>query len=73
LGLAIWNDSLFISSLNVMDYSILVGIDEENGTFVVGIIDFLRKYTWDKLLESWVKGTPGEKGKKKHNFQFLIF
>ena len=59
MGISIWNDSLFLSSLNVMDYSILVGIDEENGSLVVGIIDYMRKYTWDKHLESWFKGTPG--------------
>eukprot|EP01125_Pyxidicula_operculata_P012857 TRINITY_DN4241_c0_g1_i2.p1 TRINITY_DN4241_c0_g1~~TRINITY_DN4241_c0_g1_i2.p1 ORF type:complete len:2025 (-),score=383.42 TRINITY_DN4241_c0_g1_i2:34-6108(-) len=57
LGMSVWNDSLFLASLNVMDYSFLVGIDQENGQFVVGIIDYLRRYTWDKQLESWVKKT----------------
>jgi len=57
LGMAVWNDSIFLATLNVMDYSLLVGIDEENGEFVVGIIDYLRKYGWDKQLESWVKKT----------------
>jgi len=57
LGVAIWNDSLFLSSLNVMDYSLLVGVDESSGEYVCGIIDYLRKYTWDKSFESWVKKT----------------
>lgn len=38
-----------------MDYSLLVGIDDVTGELVVGIVDFIRTYTWDKKLESWVK------------------
>jgi 1-phosphatidylinositol-3-phosphate 5-kinase len=38
-----------------MDYSLLVGIDQEKNELVVGIVDFIRTYTWDKKLESWVK------------------
>jgi hypothetical protein len=38
LGMTIWNDTLFLSSLNVMDYSLVVGIDEDNNDLVVGII-----------------------------------
>ncbi|PVU96251.1 hypothetical protein BB561_001296 [Smittium simulii] len=52
---AIWNDTLFLSKMNVMDYSLLVGIDEENDELVVGILDYIRTFTWDKKLESWVK------------------
>ena len=40
-----------------MDYSLLVGMDEERKEFVVGIVDFIRTFTWDKKLESWVKET----------------
>ncbi|ORX50150.1 hypothetical protein DM01DRAFT_1308441 [Hesseltinella vesiculosa] len=49
------NDTLFLSNHNVMDYSLLVGIDEEREELVVGIVDFIRTFTWDKKLESWVK------------------
>ena len=38
-----------------MDYSLLVGVDEEKEELVLGIIDFMRQYTWDKHLETWVK------------------
>lgn len=55
LRASVWNDTLFLSKLNVMDYSLLVGMDQENGELVVGIVDFIRTYTWDKKLESWVK------------------
>lgn len=40
-----------------MDYSLLVGIDEERKELVMGIIDYLRQYTWDKQLETWVKAS----------------
>ncbi|KAJ1952656.1 Mitochondrial distribution and morphology protein 12, partial [Linderina pennispora] len=52
---AIWNDTLFLSKMNVMDYSLLVGFDESSNQLVVGIVDFIRTFTWDKKLESWVK------------------
>src|SRR4051812_28478338 len=66
LQASIYNDSLFLSSLGVMDYSLVVGIDNTNKQvtpltlddivkFIVGIIDFSRQYTLDKQLETWVK------------------
>ncbi|CAM0910696.1 unnamed protein product [Alopecurus aequalis] len=54
---AIWNDTSFLTSVNVMDYSLLVGVDEEKNELVFGIIDYLRQYTWDKQLETWVKSS----------------
>ncbi|KAI4377028.1 hypothetical protein MLD38_014723 [Melastoma candidum] len=52
---AVWNDTAFLASIDVMDYSLLVGVDEERDELVLGIIDFMRQYTWDKHLETWVK------------------
>jgi hypothetical protein len=49
------NDTAFLSAMGIMDYSLLVGIDEENYEVVVGIIDYFRQYTIDKKLESHVK------------------
>jgi len=65
LQASIWNDSLFLSSLGVMDYSLLVGIDTTNKQLFVGIIDYIRKYTWDKQLETLLKssGIVGGRGK----------
>lgn len=40
-----------------MDYSLLVGVDEERHELVLGIIDFMRQYTWDKHLETWAKSS----------------
>ncbi|ERN02155.1 1-phosphatidylinositol-3-phosphate 5-kinase FAB1B [Amborella trichopoda] len=54
---AVWNDTSFLASIYVMDYSLLVGVDEEKHELVVGIIDFMRQYTWDKHLETWVKAS----------------
>ncbi|KAL5715311.1 1-phosphatidylinositol-3-phosphate 5-kinase [Ranunculus cassubicifolius] len=54
---ALWNDTHFLSSINVMDYSLLVGVDTERNELVCGIIDYLRQYTWDKQLETWVKAS----------------
>jgi len=63
LGMTIWNDSYFLSELNVMDYSLIVGVDQDTNQLVIGIIDYIRKYTWDKSLESWVKKSISGKNK----------
>ena len=38
LRASVWNDTLFLSKLNVMDYSLLVGIDEEKRELVIGVV-----------------------------------
>jgi len=57
LDRAVYNDTSFLAKVNVMDYSLLVGVDEMHQELVVGIIDFIRQYTWDKHLETWVKAS----------------
>ncbi|ONK61178.1 uncharacterized protein A4U43_C08F27030 [Asparagus officinalis] len=57
LDRAIWNDTSFLASIDVISYSLLVGVDEDKHELVVGIIDFLRQYTWDKQLETWFKAS----------------
>ena len=52
---AVWRDTAFLARLGVMDYSMLVGL--QGGTLVVGIVDYLRQYTWDKQLETYVKSS----------------
>ena len=37
-----------------MDYSLLVGLDDSN-LLIVGIIDYIRKFTIDKRIESFMK------------------
>jgi len=48
---AVLNDTLFLSLINVVDYSILVGMDDENHQLVVGIIDYMRQYDIVKKME----------------------
>jgi 1-phosphatidylinositol-3-phosphate 5-kinase len=55
LRASLWNDTLFLARQNVMDYSLMVAVDGERKELVVGIIDCIRTYTWDKKLESWIK------------------
>lgn len=47
--LAVDNDTLFLSIVNVVDYSILVGFDDERQELVVGIIDYLRQVSFMKF------------------------
>jgi 1-phosphatidylinositol-3-phosphate 5-kinase len=96
----LYNDSKFLSDINVMDYSLVVGVDNETHELVVGIVgrftplaeflhcsredvllDYIRTYTWDKKLESWVKesaflggggkGEPTIVGPKQYRQRFI--
>lgn len=62
---SLFNDTAFLSEMDVMDYSLVVGLDDASGKLYVGIIDWLRTFTWDKKVENWVKGKSlvGKKGK----------
>ncbi|KAK0734218.1 hypothetical protein B0T26DRAFT_746159 [Lasiosphaeria miniovina] len=55
LRASVWNDTLFLTRQKVMDYSLMIAVDEGRKELVVGIIDCIRTYTWDKRLESWIK------------------
>lgn len=51
---AILRDATFLEKNYVMDYSLLVGLDDNN-LLIVGIIDYIRKFTIDKRVESFLK------------------
>ncbi|KAI9832596.1 MAG: 1-phosphatidylinositol-3-phosphate 5-kinase [Phylliscum demangeonii] len=55
LRASVWNDTLFLARQNVMDYSLMIAVDDRRKELVVGIVDCIRTYTWDKKLESWIK------------------
>ncbi|CAE6447859.1 unnamed protein product, partial [Rhizoctonia solani] len=55
LRTAIWNDTQFLAEANVMDYSMVVGVDNSKNELVIGIVDFIRTYTWDKKVENLMK------------------
>ena len=52
---AITRDTQFLANHSVMDYSLLVGCDESTNELVIGIIDYIRTFTWDKMLEMVLK------------------
>jgi 1-phosphatidylinositol-3-phosphate 5-kinase len=55
---AIEVDTLFLANNLVMDYSLLVGVDDNRQQLVVGVIDYIRSFTWDKKLEMAIKILP---------------
>lgn len=54
---AVERDTDFLAAHTVMDYSLLLGIDGH--TLILGIIDYIRTFTWDKKLEHLVKKNLG--------------
>ncbi|KAI7892596.1 uncharacterized protein EV154DRAFT_537402 [Mucor mucedo] len=48
-----------------LDENLVEGFDEETNQIIVGIVDFIRTFTWDKKLESWVKESGMLGGGKK--------
>lgn len=65
LNRAIEQDTKFLADNSVMDYSLLVGLEPSTDELVLGIIDYIRTFTWDKKLETMVKksGILGGQGK----------
>uniref|UniRef100_A0A914YUS2 1-phosphatidylinositol-3-phosphate 5-kinase n=1 Tax=Panagrolaimus superbus TaxID=310955 RepID=A0A914YUS2_9BILA len=55
LNQAMANDSHFLTSLDIMDYSLLAGVSEDTDEVMIGIVDYMRTFTLDKKLESFVK------------------
>ena len=51
------NDTEFLCSQNVMDYSLVVGVDDTRKELVIGIVDFIGPWTWYKLVETTSKAT----------------
>ena len=55
LRMCLHNDSFFLSNLSIIDYSLLLGFDHANAEVLVGVIDYIRQYTWDKRMETGIK------------------
>ncbi|KAI8145663.1 hypothetical protein BJV82DRAFT_601784 [Fennellomyces sp. T-0311] len=54
---AIKSDTGFLTHGNIMDYSLLLGVDTAKKELTVGIVDFIGAYTWYKKVESRSKST----------------
>jgi len=66
LEAALHNDTYFLNKQSLVDYSLLLaaaeppddaeqGLEDEPGVLALGIIDWLRPYTWDKHMENVMK------------------
>ena len=59
LSKSLEKDSSFLKSCNVIDYSLLLVINRSTRRVVVGIIDYLQHYTFDKVIENTYKSVVG--------------
>jgi len=55
LDAAIRRDTEFLCRVNVVDYSVLIGLEPEGGRMVAGVIDYIRRFDLAKQLESRMK------------------
>jgi len=52
---AVTSDAEFLAENNIMDYSLLVGIDSERKELICGLVDTFGTYTFAKTIESKAK------------------
>ncbi|XRA98268.1 1-phosphatidylinositol-3-phosphate 5-kinase [Pycnococcus provasolii] len=57
LARALYRDTALLADLGVMDYSLICRVDVTRRLICCGMVDYLRTYTWDKQLESYVKAS----------------
>ena len=55
MNFAIHNDTLFLSKHKLIDYSMMLIIDQKNKLIRVGILDYLGSYTLTKQMEGRFK------------------
>jgi len=55
LDMCIWNDTLFLSKKNIVDYSLLLMVSTKQRVISYGIIDYVAKYTLEKAMERKIK------------------
>ena len=65
MAAALYNDSRFLASHLLLDYSLLVGVDKQNNVICCGIIDYLSGWSAARRAEHIVKrtGLLGQRGK----------
>ncbi|CAE6434585.1 unnamed protein product [Rhizoctonia solani] len=52
---AVKYDAEFLAKANIMDYSLLLGVDEEHSEIACGLVDTIGSYTFAKTLENKAK------------------
>ena len=75
LSQAVSNDASFLASVDVVDYSLLVGVKKTQ--IIAGIIDYLQLYNYKKMFESHVKKAAGQAeptviSPKKYQARFVL-
>lgn len=50
---ALFNDSKFLADINVMDYSLVVGVDSRNNELVVGIVGTCVRHSYRDCTNSF--------------------
>ena len=64
LNMGVHNDTLMLRRNDIMDYSMLLGLDDEKKEIYVGIIDYMREYDMKKQLEFLAKSTVAGRGQQ---------
>ena len=59
--MAIYNDTLFLASLSIIDYSLLLGLNPHTRQATFGVIDYIRQYTSVERLETSLKSLGSSK------------
>ena len=55
-NMAVRQDTAFLQELQVVDYSLLIGVDSESGQLLVGIVDYCREFSFGLRLYGGVTG-----------------
>ena len=76
LDAGLWNDSLFFSKQNIINYDLLVKVNFEENTISAGICSYLDKFTFEKAIETKYKQALGNEAinpiSYKENFRTQI-
>jgi hypothetical protein len=63
LKMAVWNDSLFLSSMQMMDYAVVLSVMEERRKYIVSIVDHTSRYKASRHFDYWTKSEDSRRKK----------
>eukprot|EP01028_Stygiella_incarcerata_P005479 TRINITY_DN230_c1_g5_i1.p1 TRINITY_DN230_c1_g5~~TRINITY_DN230_c1_g5_i1.p1 ORF type:complete len:1146 (+),score=316.92 TRINITY_DN230_c1_g5_i1:86-3439(+) len=61
LKMAVWNDSLFLSSMQIMDYAVVLLVMEEHHKYIVSIADHTSRFKASRHFDYWTKSEDSRK------------